>query len=217
VSVTFRGRLACECQAEWIPAFEHELQRRGVLVGQIPIAQLIGTFSGSGSTHGFVDSNGKVQGGGASDFWLLGVQGEVAVMVARQMGADATWHRLAGWDNGGGSEHVHSVLRGCPHLTDAARAQIAAVDLGGDGLVGSIPDPGPRPLSGRTWREGIEWQRQQEEDDVRPEDIDAIADKVVQKLLADDSLVSLKPKTTVKAALRLAAEAARITKKGAQS
>jgi hypothetical protein len=152
-AVDFRGRPACPCQAEWIPAFEHELQRRGVIAGQVPIAQLIGGFSGSGGTH---------TGGGVSDFWLLGVQGEVAVMVARQMGADATWHRLPGWDDGGGSEHVHSVLRGCPHLSSSARAQIAAVDLGGDGLVGSIPDPGPRPLSGRTWQQGLTWAEEEE-------------------------------------------------------
>jgi hypothetical protein len=152
-AVDFRGRPACPCQAEWIPAFEHELQRRGVITSQIPIAQLIGGFGGSGGTH---------TDGGVSDFWLLGVQGEVAVMVARQMGADPTWHRLRGWDNGGGSEHVHSVLRGCPHLTSSARAQIAAVDLGGDGLVGSIPDPGPRPLSGRTWQQGITWAEEEE-------------------------------------------------------
>lgn len=163
--VDFRGRPACPCQADWIPVFERELQRRGVITGQVPIAQLIGGAKASGGTHGDFDRDGNiVGGGGVSDYWLLGVQGEVAVMVARQMGADPTWHRLKGWDNGGGSEHVHSVLRGCPHLTADARAQVAAVNLGGDGLVGSIPDPGPRPLSGRTWQQGIEWQRQQEDD-----------------------------------------------------
>lgn len=157
----FRGRPACPCQVEWIPAFEHELQRRGIIQGLIPIAQLIGGFEASGGTHSL---------GGVSDFFLLGVQADVGVMVARQMGADPTWHRLRGWDNGGGVEHVHSVLRGCPHLSQSARDQIIAVDAGGDGLIGPTPDPGPRPLSFRDWREGIAWQQQQEDDMPSPKD-----------------------------------------------
>jgi hypothetical protein len=167
VTVEFRGRLACECQAEWIPAYEHELQRRGIITGLIPIAQLIGGAPQSGGTH---------VSGGASDFWLLGDVADRAVWVARQMGADPTWHRLPGWDPSdpsGGSEHVHSVLRGCPHLSPSAAAQVGAVDANGDGLGGTtIPDPGPRPLSGRTWREGIAWALEQEDDMPAPKDWD---------------------------------------------
>lgn len=165
MSVDFRGRPACECQAAWIPVYEHELQRRGIITGLIPVAQLIGGAPQSGGTH---------IGGGASDFWLLGDVAERAVWVARQMGADATWHRLPGWDTTdptGGSEHIHSVLRGCPHVSFSAEAQISAVDANGDGLGGTNTlDPGPRPLSGRTWREGIEWQREQEDDMPSPKD-----------------------------------------------
>ena len=149
MSFDFRGFPACACQVAWIPVFETALQRRGIITGPIPIAQLIGTFAASGSTH---------TGGGASDFWLIDDRADHAVWVARQMGADATWHRLPGWDQGGGAEHVHSVLRGCPHVSTSAAAQIWAVDHNGDGLVGSAPDPGPRPLSGRTWQQGIQWE-----------------------------------------------------------
>jgi hypothetical protein len=155
MSVIVRGLPACTCQAAWIPVYERELQRRGIIFGELSIAQLIGGFSGSGGTH---------TTGGACDFWLTGGTAEDAVWVARQMGADPTWHRLPGWDAGGGTEHVHAVLRGCPHLSLTAQAQVISVDANGDGLGGtSTPDPGPRPLSGRTWGEGIEWQRQQED------------------------------------------------------
>jgi hypothetical protein len=130
----FRGFPACTCQVAWLPVYERELQRRDIIDGPLVIAQLIGGFSGSGGTHST---------GGASDLWLTGARAEDAVWVARQMGADPTWHRLPGWDTGNtGAEHIHSVLRGCP-------------------------------LSGRTWQEGIEWQRQQEDDMPAPKDWDA--------------------------------------------
>lgn len=169
-AVLFRGFWACPCQVEWIPAYEQHLRYLGILGPdeQIPIAQLIGGFPGSGGTH---------IGGGSSDFWLTGARAERAVWVARQMGADATWHRLAGWDGPGSDEHVHSVPRACPHLAQSAKDQISAVDGNGDGLGGtSTPDPGPRPLSFRTWREGVEWARLQEDD---------MADAATQKILAD--------------------------------
>ncbi len=165
-AVMFRGLPACPCQVEWIPAFERHLRFLDILdpAEQLAIAQLIGGFSKSGGTHGDLDQNGNITaGGGASDIWLTGAKADAAVAVARQMGADATWHRPPNWDGKGGSEHVHCVLRACPHLTQSAVAQILAVDHNGDGLVGDAPDPGPRPLSGRTWREGIAFARKQEE------------------------------------------------------
>lgn len=156
-TVTFRGLPACPCQATWIPVFERELQDRGLLAaGQLlRIYQLIGGYSGSGGTH--LD-------GGASDF--LDLLGDEEVEVARQMGADATWTRPYDWDGAGGIAHNHSVLRDCPH-NSPARYQIDAVDAGFNGLgTGGrgAPDTGPRPLSGRTWREGIAWANQQQEE-----------------------------------------------------
>ncbi len=153
-AVQFRGFWACPCQVEWIPAYEHELQRRGLLAPgqQLGLYQLIGFYSGSGNTHST---------GGATDF--IDVIGTEELWVARQMGADATWTRHQNWDGKGGIAHNHSVLTGCPH-NGACRYQIDEVRAGGDGLLGTAPDPGPRPLSGRTWRQGIEWARQQEDD-----------------------------------------------------
>lgn len=147
---TYRGRPCCDCQAAWLPAFEAEAQARGILTGPLPISQLIGGAVASGGTHAM---------GGAAD-WLSG--NTDLVWLARQMGADATWRRPPNWDSRGGVEHTHSVLRGCPHNAPA-RYQIAAVDAGYNGLgkggMGALDD-GPRPLSGRTWQQGLAWQRE---------------------------------------------------------
>ena len=143
--VWFRGKPACPCLAEWLPVFEAELIRRGVIRESIDIYQLIGGAEASGGTH---------TKGGAFD---IVQRDDTTIWVARQMGADATWARLT-MD----PPHAHGVLTGCPHNGPAAY-QIDEVRAGGDGLLGTAPDPGPRPLSGRTWRQGIEWARQQED------------------------------------------------------
>lgn len=153
-TVNFRGFTACPCLATWLPAYEAELQRRGILSGSLHIYQLIGGVAASAGTHSM---------GGAFD--LLDLPGDADLWVARQMGADATWSRRYNWDGAGGMAHVHGVLRGCPHNGPAAY-QIAAVDDGYNGLghLGhAAPDDGPRPLSHRTWMQGLEWARRQED------------------------------------------------------
>jgi len=194
-AVDLRGLPACPCQAEWIPAFERHL---GLTVpgfqGTLGIAQLIGTFSGSGGTHGDPQGDGLRKGGGVSDFWVFGAMADLVVAEARKMGADPTWHRPAGWDGPGSDEHVHCGLRGCRHRTADALAQEWAVDHDGDGLVGDAPDPGPRPLSGRTWREGIQWAREQE-DVVTPQEKQDIIDGVlagVREILSAEPAIGLK-------------------------
>lgn len=149
--VNFRGFPACPCLAAWLPVYEAELHRRGLLSGPLHIYQLIGGAPASGGTH---------TKGGAFD--ILDVLPDVS--VARQMGADATWERPLNWDGHGGMRHIHGVLTGCPH-NSPARYQIDAVRAGfnGLGLNGhGARDTGPRPLSGRTWREGIQWAHTQE-------------------------------------------------------
>ena len=166
----FRGRTACECLIAWLPVFEDELLRRGVIRESIDIFQLTGDVG---------DSQGVHTQGGAFDI----VQRDpVTVAVARQMGADATWARTVGFK----TQHAHGVLRGCPH-NGPAHYQIPAVDegfngLGTDGRGGA--DNGPRPLSGRNWRQGIEWAKQQQEEDVTPDDIQRISDKAATALLS---------------------------------
>ena len=159
-AVTFRGLPACPCQATWLPGFEAEAQRRGIIRGPLPLSQLIGGAAASGGTH---------TKGGADDTYPLTAVEDIAAYVAlsRQMGADATWFRPYNWDNRGGVAHVHRVLTGCPHASPAAY-QIAAVRDGFNGLgyLGHAgPDTGPRPLSGRTWKEGLAWARKQREKD----------------------------------------------------
>lgn len=150
--VDFRGLPACPCLATWLPFYEAELQRRGTLTGPLRIYQLIGGAKASGGTHA---------DGGAFD--ISDLAGDTDVWVARQMGADACWARTA---NQGFTPHLHGVLTGCPH-NGPARYQIDDVRAGWNGLAGQTtraPDDGPRPLSGRTWQEGIKWAEQQEED-----------------------------------------------------
>lgn len=147
--VWFRGRPACPCLAEWLPVFEAELIRRGVIRESVDIAQLIGDADASGGTH---------SRGGAFDIWQ---HDDVTVWVARQMGAPATWARTTG--SFATNKHTHGVLLGCPH-NEPARYQIDEVRADGDGLVGNTPDPGPRPIPNRTWREGIAWAEKQGDD-----------------------------------------------------
>lgn len=154
--VQFRGKPACPCQVAWLPVFEQELKDLGVLKKDesLHIYQLIGGAPQSGGTH---------TRGGASDF--LDLPGEVDIEIARQMGADATWERHYNWDGRGGIAHVHSVLRDCPH-NEPARYQIDAVDDDYNGLGKGgqgARDDGPRPLSGRSWHEGIEWAKARQE------------------------------------------------------
>ena len=157
-AVKFRGFPACPCQATWLPAFEAAAQRRGILSGPLPLSQLIGGAVASGGTHA---------SGGADDTYPLdGIDVPDYVLLSREMGADATWERPRNWDGKGGVRHVHRVLTGCPH-NGPAHYQIDAVRAGFNGL-GHLgrggKDTGPRPLSGRTWRQGITWAQQQEDD-----------------------------------------------------
>ena len=148
--VMFRGRPACPCLAKWLPVYEAELLRRGVIKRTIDIYQLIGGAAASAGTH---------TKGGAYDVAQVTTE---AIKVAREMGA-ATWHRPAGWDGPGSIEHQHGVLNGCPHNTPA-RYQISAYLAGYNGLghLGhGAPDNGPRVLPLRTWQDGIAWAKAQ--------------------------------------------------------
>lgn len=150
--MAYRGLPACTCLAAWCPAFEKAIGRRPRLF------QLAGDAKASAGFH---------RGGGSADYEPLS---EDELRVARNMGG-AAWNRW--WTN---NYHCHIRLNGCPHNT-IAQPQVTDLNAGRDGT-GPLydnrgePDNGPRkdvhwPL--RTWREGIEWANQQEEDDMTPE------------------------------------------------
>lgn len=197
---TFRGFPACDCLVAWLPVYEAELQRRGQLAGDLPIFQLIGNAPASGGVHA---------DGGAFD--VSDLTGDADVWVARQMGADATWARTKAQ---GFTPHLHGVLRGCPHNWPA-RYQIDAVDDGFNGLGQNGhggPDDGPRPLSKRTWREGIAWANEQGDDMAKyreweQADKDALAGDVARSIL-DSQTVELKKRdgTTKPITLRAAVQ-----------
>lgn len=190
-AVDFRGHPACPCQVKWLPAFEHEAQRRGILRGPLPLSQIIGDASTSGNTH---------KTGGADDTFPLTTITDVDayVWLSRQMGADATWHRPFNWDGDEGVEHVHRVLTGCIH-NSACRYQIDKVRAGLNGLANDFRDDGPRPLSGRTWQQGLAWAAEQE-DIVTPQDKQDIIDGVVKALL-DTEKVDADKKISVRQSL----------------
>lgn len=147
----FRGKPACSCLLKWLPAYEAELLRRGLLKSNLDVWQLIGGAAASGGTHAL---------GGCFD---IAQTSREQIAIARQMGADATWFRRYNWDGKGGMAHTHGVLRGCPH-NGPARYQIDAVDQGYNGLgwMGRAgKDDGPRPLTRRTWQQGIAWANAQ--------------------------------------------------------
>lgn len=186
MTLYFRGKPACACLIRWIPAYERELRARGVLAkkprGFLAIYQLIGNAAASAGTHT----------GGAFD--IVDLPGDVDLWVARQMGADATWLRDTNWDGRGGIKHTHGVLRGCPHNI-GGRYQIAAVDAGFNGLGAGGrggPDNGPRPLSGRTWEQGIAWHREQQ----RIRRVAALNAKIRQALEVKAQLIEQKAKLT---------------------
>jgi len=150
MTVIFRGKPACECLAEWLPAFEAELKAQGLIKVSIDIAQLIGTAQASALVHST---------GGAWDIWQTDWR---VSAVARQMGAVA-WPRVTG--SFASNRHSHGVLVGCPHLHPQGLAQIAEAYRGGDGLTGDAPDDArlvAALVRGRTWQQGVAWHRRQE-------------------------------------------------------
>lgn len=142
--VMFRGRRACPCLAEWIPVYEAELKRLGEIKSKVDIAQLIGTYVKSGTTH---------VPGGAGDFWQ---HSKRAVAIAEEMGAAAFERGPAQ----GFAWHMHFVLKGCPHNA-GGRYQVVAREAGYNGL--GANGRGARDPRGaiklRTWEQGIRWAR----------------------------------------------------------
>ena len=136
--------VACDCHRAWLPVFKRLCELKGY--GQVVVWNCVSSLEASGNTH---------SGGGAVDWG--GIRRDRA-MLARQMGASATWPR-----NWTGNQHTHSVLNGCPHTSTAADHQVTACVIyrrDGLGYLGRQgPDPLPLPTPIRTWQQGIAWAR----------------------------------------------------------
>jgi hypothetical protein len=144
---SFRGKPACSCLAESLPWVEKVMLAKGLIRHSLDVYQIIGGASASAGTH---------RTGGAVD---TAQYSDAQLRVWRDMGYDASWKRTVG--QGFSLTHHHGVARGCPH-NSPARYQIAAVDANYNGLGyqgRNARDNGPRPLSGRTWQQGIEWAK----------------------------------------------------------
>lgn len=138
----YSGKVACICQSQWFYWYRKLAKLKGL--GDVTIWQLVGALTASSGTH---------SGGGAADW--AGISRALA-MLAREMGAPATWPR--DW---AGNRHTHSVLSACIHNRPASY-QVTAQFLGFNGL-GYLGMGGrdtlPRPSKYRTWREGILWAK----------------------------------------------------------
>jgi hypothetical protein len=153
---TVYGLPACSDLAEWTPEYRKELARHGIVAR---FTQLNGNYGPSAGTHAGCAFDMIITDPGKR---TLDAAYDLAVKIARQMGADATWERPKNWDRRGGIRHIHGLLNGGGHLSGAAKQQQASVRAGRNGLANNGPDTGPRPLSGRTWRQGIAWAKKQQ-------------------------------------------------------
>ncbi len=95
-----------------------------------------------GSYHpGVGASAGTHDGGGTIDFRTLGLtKTQIALQVkALRMAGFAAWSRGNGNDTL--SPHIHGVAIGDREMSPSARSQVREYFAGGDGLIGSRPDP----------------------------------------------------------------------------
>lgn len=159
---TYAGKPTCSCGAKWLPVFVEYLDVTYDI--RVQFVQLIGSAAASAGTHGgglcfdlVVTDPGKRT---KAEAYAL------VVKAARQLGADATWHRPYNWDGRKGMEHIHGLGTGCPHLKAAAKSQQADVRAGLNGLANKGKDTGPRPLSGRTWKQGIAFAKSHQKESI---------------------------------------------------
>ena len=149
---------ACSCMVLIIPLAEARLRAAGKLgPGEHLRIEQLGYHNGSVSagTHG---------GGGAWDSLPLDMEG---VRILRECGIAAFPRTRAQFPTTGA--HDHCLVIGCPHLAPAARAQVADLKAGRNGLVGHGPDNGPK-VPWITFQDALKkywtWYLAQQEDNV---------------------------------------------------
>src|SRR5690606_34469530 len=137
---------ACTCMIESIEkVVEPRLKEAGIIKYCVDIWQ--GAYSNgskSGNTHA---------GGGAVDVVQCS---DAAVKIWREAGW-TFWRRGNAEFGDGFDRHGHGVLRGCPHLSSAARGQLDQYEDGLNGLVSRRKDPHRSITKTRIeWDEAIE-------------------------------------------------------------
>lgn len=154
----WRGVRVCSCMVAPLNALGANVTKRckSQVVPDFFVSPIQGSYSTSTAA-----SAGTHAGGGAIDINtrpLTPKQKEVLQYCMREV-AFADWNREPTWwsawfgkvISGGWAPHSHGVLNGCPHMSPAAKAQIAEYVKGENGLVGGDKDTGPRDFVGRTW------------------------------------------------------------------
>lgn len=150
-------------QKLWLTEFQAEAIRRtkaglkGYIRYGLDIFQVVGGAPRSGGTH-LVDPDSDEAC--CIDFANTSFE---MIRLARDMGADATWKRPYNWDGRKGMAHGHINLRGLAnrYANYQYNSRKSGVDYGKNGLANGGKDTGPKPLSKRTYKEGIDWAKRQ--------------------------------------------------------
>lgn len=105
-------------------------------------------------------SAGTHTGGGAfdcDDAGMTAATRDKLIIAMRRVGFAAWWRPTI---PGKWGSHFHGIAIGCPDLADSARRQVQEYLVGGDGLVGSNPDP-HRGLNApkQTWEQYVASRR----------------------------------------------------------
>lgn len=151
------SKVGCDCLIGWLRVFERLCLAHGYIKSNLDILQLTGDYAMSGGNH---------RAGGVFDIKQYDLR---IVMLAREMGAPATWLRNMNYADGSpGNTHTHGVVH-CAHSWPAdyqTTAQRRGYDGMGQGAAGTAyagmwgyggKDPHPRPSVYRTPAEGIAW------------------------------------------------------------
>lgn len=137
----------CDCVFEWLTWAQRVAIKRGMLKQGFDVWQLTGGAPDSANTHSL---------GAAMDF--LFQTNDMWVKFFRDNGVTGTWRRTV--SQGFSKDHLHAVLRGCPHDAMCHYQLVEQKDGppagGGDGLTGTRPDYHADPVSYITWQTAVE-------------------------------------------------------------
>ena len=164
-----RPILCTRYMADWWEQVVAELGWRPVIVQGAFMTQVGGGAEASAGVH---DQAGTFD---LRTRDLTQAQSDQLVRTLRRFGA-AAWRR--DWTHGGMAPHLHLVLGTDRPLSSGAYIQWRDYTRGYDGLASRGKD--------YEWRPDPLVLTPPEEDIVKPEDIEAIADRVVEKLLATE-------------------------------